>query len=363
MLKKVTAFILILSFVFSIAGCSVKEAAETSKSTVTAKSSEAPAEAGKISIGTSPYPAWYVWYIAQEEGIFKKYGLNIELVYFPVYSDSLQAFNSGKIDMLNIATADIIAPYNSGVDFKTILINDNSNGADGLVAKSKYNTIADLKGQKVVTEYGTIEHFFLLKALASAGLSETDVQYTNMSVNDSGTAMVSGTVEAACVWEPSLTMALNNGTNKLLYSSEQTPGLIPDLLVSNGKLIKKNRADVLNILNAWFDSLDFYNKDPDKAIKDMAKYAEVSEADMKGMMAGSKLFSLKDNLAAMTEKQDNYTYLPYSITDTAKFLNSVKMVDKIPEKPEDLIDSSLLQEIAKSRESAPAPDTKALAKK
>jgi NitT/TauT family transport system substrate-binding protein len=315
----------------------------------------------QITIGTSPYPAWYVWYIAQEEGLFTKAGLDVKLVYFPVYSDSLQAFNSGKIDMLNIATCDTIAPYNEGVKFKIILINDNSNGADGLVAKEKYKTVADLKGQKVVTEYGTIEHFFLLKALEQAGLSAEDIRYTNMTVNDSGTAMVAGTVEAACVWEPSLTIALNKGENHLLYSSAQTPGLIPDLVIASDKLLQNNRADVLKIMQVWYDCFEFYNKNPDKAVADMAKQAEVSVDEMKNMMAGSKLFSIGDNLTAMLKQQDNYTYLPYTITETAKFLKNVKMVDAVPGNPEDLLDTSLMEELSKSRKSFPVPDTKALA--
>lgn len=315
---------------------------------------------GAITIGTSPYPAWYVWYIAQDEGLFKKYNLNVTLKYFPVYSDSLQAFNTGKLDMLNIATCDTIAPYNQGVGFKIVMINDNSNGADGLVAKNSIKSIADLKGKNVVTEYGTIEHFFLLKALESAGMKESDVKYTNMTVNDSGTAMLAGKVDAACVWEPSLSMALGSQDNHLLYSSAQTPGLIPDLLVASDKLIKGRSKDVQNLVNVWYDTLAFYKQNPDKAAADMAKQADVSVDEMKGIMAGSKLFSVEDNLAAINQKKDDYTYLPYTITETAKFLKSVKMVDKVPSDPMALIDASFVKAAAKTYGSDTAPDTKAL---
>lgn len=348
-LKSASALAMIILFSVILAGCGVKSSEAQNSGAV------------KIKIGTSPYPAWYVWYITQKEGIFEKYGLDVELVYFPVYSDSLQAFNTGKLDMLTIATCDTIAPYNNGVDFKIIHINDNSNGADGLVAKKKYTEIADLKGQKVVTEYGTIEHFFLLKALESAGLTEKDIQYTNMTVNDSGTAMVAGAVEAACVWEPSLTLALNNGKNNLLYSSAQTPGLIPDLLIASGKLLRDDREAVMKILQAWYDTLDFYNKNPEEAVKHMAAQAEVSADEMKGMMAGSKLFSIEDNINAMTKEQEDYTFLPHTIKETAEFLKSVNMVDRVPEDPGDLIDSSFMKELSSSRESLPVPDTKALA--
>jgi len=358
MVKKYIALFMLVVMSASLMGCSASKGAG-SQTEETAKVEKSD----KIKIGTSPYPAWYIWYIAQEEGLFTKYGLDVELVYFPVYSDSLQAFNSGNIDLLNIATCDTIAPYNEGVDFKVVLINDNSNGADGLVAKKAYNSVADLKGQRVVTEYGTIEHFFLLKALESVGLTEKDIEYTNMTVNDSGTAMVAGAVEAACVWEPSLTLALNNGENNLLYSSADTPGLIPDLVIASTKLIEKDKDKVTNLVNVWYDALAFYNENPDKAIEDMAKYAEVSTEDMKGMMAGSRLFSMQENLSAMTQKKDDYSYLPYTITETAKFLQKVEMIDKIPEKPEDMIDTSFIEEVMKSRENFDAPDTKALASK
>lgn len=321
----------------------------------------APEKSKKITIGTSPYPAWYVWYIAKEEGMFEKYGLDVELVHFPVYSDSLQAFNTGKIDMLNIATCDTIAPFNQGVDFKIVLINDNSNGADGLVAKKKYQTIADLKGQKVVTEFGTIEHFFLLKALEAAGLTQNDIEYTNMTVNDSGMAMIAGTVEAACVWEPSLTLALNKGENNLLFDSSQTSGLIPDLVIASGKLLEAKRDAVVKIVEVWFDALEFYNAYPEKAVEHMAQYAEVSVDEMKQMMAGSKLFSIQDNLTSMLTEQANYTYLPYTIRETAEFLKHVNMVEAVPEHPEELLDVTLLQEISEGRQSFPAPDTRAFA--
>jgi NitT/TauT family transport system substrate-binding protein len=350
MKKRIFALVLAVAMIFALSGCA---------------NSKATSSSGKrtITIGTSPYPAWYIWYIAQDEGLFQKYGLTVELKYFPVYSDSLQAFDTGKLDMLNIAACDTIPPYEQGVKFKIVLIEDNSSGADGLVAKKQFNTINDLKGKNVVTEYGTIEQFFLLNALKSAGMSESDIKYTNMTVNDSGTAMLAGKVDAACVWEPSLSMALGSNDNHLLYSSAQTPGLIPDLLVSSSDLIQNDPKDVQSLINVWYDSLEFYKKNPDKAAADMAKQASVSVGDMKKIMAGSLLFSTGDNITAVTKKQDNYTYLPYTITETAKFLQSVKLADSIPSNPLDLIDTTFITAANKTYGSNTAPDTKAMAKK
>ena len=51
------------------------------------------------------------------------------------------------------------------MDFKVVLVNDNSYGADGIVVQDGINSIEDLKGKTVATEVGTLEHMFLLKIL------------------------------------------------------------------------------------------------------------------------------------------------------------------------------------------------------
>ena len=51
-----------------------------------------------VTIGYSDWPGWVAWEIAKEKGFFKKRGANVKLVWFPVYTDSLTALNTAKID-------------------------------------------------------------------------------------------------------------------------------------------------------------------------------------------------------------------------------------------------------------------------
>src|SRR4051812_18276130 len=51
-----------------------------------------------ISIALSPWPGWFFWYLVEEKGFFEKHGVNVKLEWFPVYSDSLQALATGKVD-------------------------------------------------------------------------------------------------------------------------------------------------------------------------------------------------------------------------------------------------------------------------
>mgnify|MGYP000763212662 FL=1 len=138
-----------------------------------AKATEKTADAGEAKgtesnpfiLGVSPMSGWYAWYGVKDTGIFEQNGVYVDLQFFPVYSDSLTAFYSGQVDGICIAASDAVAPVNEGVDFKVVLVNDNSYGADGIVVQDGINSIEDLKGKTVATEVGTLEHMFLLKIL------------------------------------------------------------------------------------------------------------------------------------------------------------------------------------------------------
>ncbi|MDR2427176.1 MAG: ABC transporter substrate-binding protein [Endomicrobium sp.] len=316
----------------------------------------------KIKLGISAFPGWFVYYIAQGEDYFKKNGVNVELVWFPVYSDSLQAFNSGNLDMLCIALPDAPAPYIKGTKFKIVAINDFSNGADGIVARSDrgINSLIDLKGKKVATEYGTIEHFFLLKALETVGLKEADINLVNISVGDSAPAIISGAVDAAGLWEPALSIALSDKGIKLLYASNQNPGLIQDVTVATDELIKKNPQIVAGVINAFLDAIDFYKQNPDKSIEYMRVPADVDTQTMKEIMAGGRIYGLKDMISEMTDKKDDYLYGPYNAYQNALFLKSVNLIDDVPEDKDyftAMFDPSFIEALAKTRPVTEGPNT------
>ncbi|MDR2192784.1 MAG: ABC transporter substrate-binding protein [Endomicrobium sp.] len=356
-MKKLLCVVLtavVMSFGVSFTGCSSKPEGgqEASKA----------AASKKIKMGISAFPGWFVYYIAKGEDFFKKNGVDVELVWFPVYSDSLQAFNSGNLDMLCIALPDAPAPYLKGTKFKIVAVNDFSNGADGIVARSdrKIESLKDLKGKKVATEYGTIEHFFLLKALETAGLKESDINLVNISIGDSAPAIISGAVDAAGLWEPALSIALADKGIKRLYSSNQTPGLIQDVTIATEDLIKNNPQAVYGVINAFLDSIEFYKQNPDKSIEYMKVPADVDTQTMKEIMAGGKIYGLKDMIAEMTQKQDSYLYGPYNAYQNALFLQSVNLIDNAPQDKDyfvNMFDPSFILDIAKIREVSEGPDT------
>ncbi|MCY9660909.1 ABC transporter substrate-binding protein [Paenibacillus chondroitinus] len=338
MRKRMVFLMMALLLAFTVvSGCSSKEAASKA-----ASGSDQP-----IKLALSPWPGWFVWYLVKEKGFFEKNGVKVDLVWFPVYSDSLSALASGKVDANSQTLSDTLAPASKGIPLKAVLVNDNSNGGDGVVVKPNINSLQDLKGKKVATELGTVDHLLMLTALEKAGLAEKDVSYTNMTVNDAGPAFISGNLDGAVLWEPFLSKAIQEGKGKLLFSSKDTPGLIPDLLVFKEEITKNRPEDVKKILNAWFDALDYWKANPEESLQIMAKAAETPVDEYKAGVDSVKIFQLDDNVKAF-QKGDSYSSLHYTSQKTAEFLKSLDMLSTIP-KAESFLDGHFVEEVMKER--------------
>jgi len=312
-LRIIFAFVTAVALILS--GCSGKQAA----------SSDEP-----LKIALSPWPGWFFWYVVEEKGFFEKHGVEVQLEWFPVYSDSLQALATGKVDANSQTLSDTLAPASKGIGLKAVLVNDNSSGGDAIVAKQEIGSIEDLKGKTVATELGTVDHLLLLTALAEHGMSESDVNYVNMTVNDAGPAFISGKTDASVLWEPFQTMAVKEGNGKILFSSKDTPGLIPDLLVFKEDVVESRPEDVQKVVDAWFDAVDWYADNEQEGLDIMAAKAETSVEDFKLGMESIKLFTLEDNLKAF-EHGDTYESLHYTGQTTAEFLKNLDMLEDIPD--------------------------------
>lgn len=293
------------------------------------KSSAASSSKDPIKLAFSPLPTWYFWYLVEEKGFFKKHHVNVKLVYFPTYSDSISALNAGKVDGNSEALIDCISPVANNVPIKSVFATDYSAGGDGIVAKPGIKSVKDLKGKKVGTEVGTIEHFFLLTALHDAGMTEKDVKLTNMTVQDAGNAFIAKKLDAAALWEPFLSKAQTTGKGKKIASSQTYPGLIADLFVMNSKVMKERPDDVKNIVAAWYDAQKYYQKHPEESLKIIADKAEISVEELKQGLDGFKLLSQKEN-KNIYKKGDTFSSLYYSGKQNGKFLKNLGYVNNVP---------------------------------
>lgn len=297
--------------------------------------------AAEVKVGVSDWTGWVAWYVAQEKGFFKKHGADVKLVWFANYSDSIAALSTGQLDANSQTWSDTMGPLAKGQPLKAILVNDNSAGNDALMVSPKVKSFADLKGKSIALEQYSISHFVLANALAKNGLKPGDVKIVNLSAGDAAAAFMTGRVEAAVVWNPWVSQIEKSGKGRALFTSKDMPGLIPDLLVAQDKAIQAKRKDLVGMIRAWFDTVDFIAKQPDEAVKIMSKVVSLPPADYKVFLPGTKFFDAAANKSAF---DPNFPTSLVAVAPTVQgFLKQHKLIEGQPDVARGL-DGSLLAE-------------------
>lgn len=319
--KPCTIVIAMMMLIFTLTGCSGHSAKSGSDS-----NNEKTME---LQFGTSPWPTSMFAYLAEDLGIFKKHGLTVKLHSFSSYSDSVQAFLAGHLDILTTPSSDAITPFSQGKKFSVIMLTDKSLGSDGLVVNKNIKSIKDLKGKKVATENYTVDHMYLLSLLEKAGISPNQVKVVNMKIPDAGAAFMAGKVDAASIWEPYLSKALQNKNAKLLYSSKSNPDLITDSIMASDQITTNHSKAVQAFVDSWYEAVDYWKHHKEKANHIMAKHLEVSDKEFADMMDKLYIADASDALKSFTST-DSSSFVGVN-QKIAKFLNKLKVIDNVPD--------------------------------
>ncbi|WP_067693357.1 taurine ABC transporter substrate-binding protein [Nocardia jejuensis] len=125
----------------------------------------------------------------------------------------IQAFGANSIDLGLLGSAAVAraisAPLN--LDVKTVWIHDVIGSAESLAVKDPAITsVAGLKGKKIAVPFASTSHYSLLAALTAAGI-ERDVTLVNLQPDAILGAWRDSGVDAAFVWDPTLSELLKNG--------------------------------------------------------------------------------------------------------------------------------------------------------
>jgi len=283
-----------------------------------------------VRMGFSAWPGWLPWQVSQEEKIFAANKVNVDLKWFDGYLDSINALTANQLDANTQTLNDTISSVAAGADQVIVLVNDNSTGNDKIIVREGIKTIADLKGKKIAAEEGTVDHFLLLLGLKKAGLTQADISFQPLETGAAAAAFAAGKVDAVGVFAPFTTKALERPGSKELFSSKEFPGAIPDHLVVSRKTLTEKPQEIQALVDSWFATLDFINKNKEKAYEIMAKRAGVTPKEYKEYEAGTKIFTLAENLQAFSPGT-SMTSLTYAAQEISKFLTESGLVKKAPD--------------------------------
>src|SRR6185295_15162987 len=113
-------------------------------------------------------------FMAQQEGLFKKNGLDVELLHIASSSRGIQAILAGEIGFSYMDGSNQVQANLKGANIAFVAGATNRQ-VFSLMAKPDIKRIADLRGKKIgITRIGSSTHTSALFALSSAGLKQND---------------------------------------------------------------------------------------------------------------------------------------------------------------------------------------------
>lgn len=329
-----------LALSVAIVGCGGPEpTTTTSEPEVATAPSDEP-----IQIGYSAWPGWFPWKVAEEQGLFEANGVNVEMVWFDGYLDSITALAVGQLDGNTQTLNDTIFSVSGGSDQVIVLTNDYSTGNDAIIVDGSIGSIEDLAGKTIAAEEGVVDHFLLLLGLETVGLSQADIDFKPLETGAAAAAFAAGQLDGVGVFAPFTTQALERPDSKVLFDSSDFPGAISDHLALSREIVETRPEDVQAIVQTWYDTLDYIEENPEEAIAIMAERAGTSVEDYESYSEGTTLLSLDEGLAAF-EPGDDISSLVFTAGEISDFLVESGLVEEAPDLS-NLFDSSFVEAVA-----------------
>jgi sulfonate transport system substrate-binding protein len=149
---------------------------------------------------------------------FEPDGISITWVQSAGSNKALEFLNSGSIDFGSTAGAAALVGRINGNPIKAIYAYSQPEWT-ALVTRpdTGISSVADLRGRTVAVTRGTDPHIFLIRALAAAGLSESDVRTVLLKHADGRAALIRGDVDAWAGLDPMMAAAEIDEGARLFY--------------------------------------------------------------------------------------------------------------------------------------------------
>ena len=199
MLKKYLVVILI----FVIAGIGVGAYLFFEKQNKKATEYSGPMD--KIVVGTQLFilnsPIW----VAENQGYFKKNGLEVVIKEFDSGKTALNTMlNEGGLDIVTVEQGPLVINAFKRLDFSIIGLIVNSYKNDFVIGRRDKGTknVDDLRGKKIGVTFGTSGHYFLDLFLLLNHIKESEVTQVDIPSSKLISALSSGEVDAIATWHP-----------------------------------------------------------------------------------------------------------------------------------------------------------------
>lgn len=269
LLRGVVSLALLFTLIFTMSGCGGENGSIATSSKNESSSSSQNKSLGKTKIRLAVQPSDIQPYVASAKGFFEEEGLDVELQLFSYGPPIIEAITAKNIDVGLLGDLPAFSGIVNGSDINIIGTYGTSAVMHGLVVRDAANikSLADLKGKKISTPFGSNAQPLLYLFLDKAGLTEKDVEILNVANADTPAALTKGDIDAAVFFEPALSSALKEGSGNTLLSTAEGVKNFVNPIIARGEFTKANPDAIAKFLKAFDKAAKWSLENPDEAVK------------------------------------------------------------------------------------------------
>jgi len=233
----------------------------------------------KMTIATGVDPVFSAYYVAQEEGLFKKHGLDVRINTGPSGSAMVAFLVNGQIE--SAFGSEIAGIANHNLDPNVIVAAQAARLVRWIALVGRnVESLDQLKGKKVGVARGSGGEIFWLAMLDKLKLNAADYTVVNVEAPEMVAALERGNIDAYAVWEPWVTRGLASVKNTKVLRTQE--GILEQgvFIYMNLGWIKKNPDPANGFMRALVEATEVINKDRPRAAKDVSAFLKSLDPPM-----------------------------------------------------------------------------------
>jgi NitT/TauT family transport system substrate-binding protein len=229
----------------------------------------------KMVIATGVDPAFSQFYVAQEGGIFKRNGLDVQVNTGPSGSAMVAYLVGNQVNAAYGAEQAGITAHN--VDKNVVIVAEGTTLLRwfSIVGSKNVNSLDDLKGKRVGIAPGTGSEVFWLEAVKHLKLNKADYTIVNVEAPEMVAALERGNVDGFAVWEPWPTRAVMSVKGAKIVRDSQGIFTGRNFIYMNRGWIEKNRDTAERFMKSMAEANDLVNNHREEAVQMVSRFLKL----------------------------------------------------------------------------------------
>ena len=245
----------------------------------------------------------------QPGSIFDELGLKVNINIINDAEASSNALIKGDLNAAGYTinrTAFLSGKFKeAGLDVVMPVFTNYSDGGDGIIALSKFDTIESLVDAKIGVPKFSEAQSLVVWFVNKSDLPDSDKQtiINNLILMDdaeqTGQAFFAGKLDVAATWQPFLSNAENSTNSHILFSTASSNKLIMDGILFRSDFAEAHPDVVSKFIEGIFKAEDMYTTEFDYIREVMPMFAGSSDEDILGMCVDAGLMGYSENVNAL----------------------------------------------------------------